>query len=148
MWQLRSAFPTNHALRRRRGQRHLAQYFQAEVVGVDFGARKIRSDAEPFSYDYLILAPDSRTAYFGASGAEEKAIDFKGLQDALRVRNTTIDRFEEAERLRGGPHRTGTELAYHVLEALSSIESSHRQRTMIEIESDCERPKPLSYDKL
>jgi NADH dehydrogenase len=92
MRQLRSAFPTNHALRRRRGQRHLAQFFQ--VVGVGFGARKIRSDAESFSYDYLILAPGSRTAYFGASGAEEKAIDFKGLQDALRVRNTTIDRFE------------------------------------------------------
>jgi NADH dehydrogenase FAD-containing subunit len=51
--QLRSAFPTIHALRRRPGQRHLAQVFQAEVVGVDFGARKIRSDAESFSYDYL-----------------------------------------------------------------------------------------------
>ena len=99
--QLRSAFPTNHALRRRRGQRHLAQFFQAEVVGVDFGARKIRSDAESFSYDYLILAPGSRTAYFGASGARENAIDLKGLRDALRVRNTIIDRLEEAERLRG-----------------------------------------------
>jgi predicted dehydrogenase len=50
--------------------------------------------------------------------------------------------------LRGNPHRTGAELAYHVLEVLSSIERSHRERTVIEIESGCERPEPLSYDRL
>jgi NADH dehydrogenase len=99
--QLRRASPTDHALCRRRAKRHLAQFFQAEVVGVDFGAREIRSDVGPFSYDYLILAPGSRTAFFGASGAREHAIDLKGLQDALRVRNTIIDRFEEVERLQG-----------------------------------------------
>jgi NADH dehydrogenase len=68
---------------------------------VDFGAREVRSDVGPFSYDYLILAPGSRTAFFGASGARENAIDHKGLRDALQVRNTIIDRLEEAERLRG-----------------------------------------------
>jgi NADH dehydrogenase len=78
-----------------------AEFFQAEVTGVDFDAREVRSDVGAFSYDYLILAPGSRTAYFGASGARENAIDLKGLRDALRVRNAIIDRFEEAERLRG-----------------------------------------------
>src|SRR4029453_3531490 len=78
-----------------------AQFFQAEVVGVDFDARGVRTDVGPFSYDYLILAPGSRTAYFGASGARENAIDIKGLREALQLRNTVIDRFEEAERLRG-----------------------------------------------
>ena len=78
-----------------------AQFFQAEVVGVDFDAREVRTDVGPFSYDYLILAPGSRTAYFGASGARENAIDLKGLREALQLRNTVIDRFEEAERLRG-----------------------------------------------
>src|SRR5215204_302945 len=78
-----------------------AEFFQAEVVEVDFEGRKVRSDIGSFPYDYLILAPGSRTAYFGASGARENAIDLKGLRDALRVRNTIIDCFEEAERLRG-----------------------------------------------
>jgi NADH dehydrogenase len=78
-----------------------AEFFQAEVVGVDFDAREVRSDVGSFSYDYLILALGSRTAFFGASGARENAIDLKGLRDALRVRNAIIDRFEEAERLRG-----------------------------------------------
>ena len=77
------------------------EFFQAEVRGVDFEARKLHSDIGAFSYDHLILAPGSRTAFFGASGAQEHAIDLKGLPDALRVRNTIIGRFEEAERLKG-----------------------------------------------
>jgi NADH:ubiquinone reductase (H+-translocating) len=78
-----------------------AEFFQAEVVGIDFDAREVLSDAGTFTYDYLILAPGSRTAFFGTSGAEENAIDLKGLREALRIRNTIIDRFEEGERLRG-----------------------------------------------
>jgi NADH:ubiquinone reductase (H+-translocating) len=78
------------------------EFLQAEVVGVDFDAREVRSDVGSFSYDYLILAPGSRTAFLGASGARDNAIDLKGLRDALRVRNTIIDRLEEAERMRGG----------------------------------------------
>jgi NADH dehydrogenase len=78
-----------------------AEFFQAEVVGVDFEAREVRTDKGSFPYDYLILTPGSRTAYFGASGARENAIDLKGLREALQVRNTVIDRFEEAEWLRG-----------------------------------------------
>jgi NADH:quinone reductase (non-electrogenic) len=78
-----------------------AEFFQAEVVRVDFDAREVHSDVGAFSYDYVILAPGSRTAFFGASGARENAIDLKGLRDALRIRNAIIDRFEEAERLRG-----------------------------------------------
>ena len=47
------------------------------------------------------MTPGSRTAYFGASGARKNAIDLKGLREALQVRNTVIDCFEEAEWLRG-----------------------------------------------
>jgi NADH:quinone reductase (non-electrogenic) len=78
-----------------------AEFFQGEVTGVDFQAKEVRTDNGSFPYDYLILAPGSRTAFFGASGAQEHAIDLKGLADALRVRNTVIDRFEEAEWLQG-----------------------------------------------
>jgi NADH dehydrogenase len=77
------------------------EFFQEEVTGVDFEAREVRTNEGAFSYDYLILSPGSRTTFFGTPGAEENAMDIKGLQDALRVRNHIIDRFEEAERLRG-----------------------------------------------
>jgi NADH:quinone reductase (non-electrogenic) len=77
------------------------EFFQEEVTSVDFEAREVRTNEGAFSYDYLILAPGSRTAFFGTPGAEENTMDIKGLRDALRVRNHIIDRFEEAERLRG-----------------------------------------------
>src|SRR5215212_7938007 len=78
-----------------------AEFFQTEVGGVDFEARRVHSDVGVFPYDYLILAPGSHTAFFGARGAQEHAIDLKGLQDALRVRYAIIDRLEQAERLKG-----------------------------------------------
>ena len=68
---------------------------------MDFDAREVKTREGAFRYDYLILAPGSRTTFFGIAGARENAIDLKGLRDALRVRDTIIDRFEEAERLRG-----------------------------------------------
>jgi len=74
---------------------------QTEVEGVDFEAREVISNKGSFPYDYLVLAPGSRTAFFNAKGVQENAIDLKGLREALQVRNTIIDRFEEAQWLRG-----------------------------------------------
>jgi NADH:ubiquinone reductase (H+-translocating) len=79
------------------------EFFQEEVTGVDFEARQVKTNGGAFSYDYLILSPGSRTTFFGTPGAQQNAMDTKGLRDALQVRNHIIDRFEEAERLRGGP---------------------------------------------
>lgn len=78
-----------------------AEFNQTEVEGVDFEAREVLSNKGTFPYDYLILAPGSRTAFFNAKGVEENAIDLKGLREALQVRNTIIDRFEEAQWARG-----------------------------------------------
>ena len=38
------------------------------------------------------------------------------------------------------PHRAGAELAYHVLEVLTALSVSSRERRHVEIESRCERP--------
>ena len=75
------------------------EFFQDEVVGVDFEARRVKTAGRDYPYDYLVLAPGSRTTYFGTPGAEGNAMDVKGLRDALRVRNHVIDCFEEAEHL-------------------------------------------------
>jgi NADH dehydrogenase len=74
---------------------------QTEVEGVDFKARRVQSNKGDFPYDYLVLAPGSRTAFFNAIGVQENAIDLKGLREALQVRNTIIDSFEEAQWSRG-----------------------------------------------
>jgi NADH dehydrogenase len=75
-------------------------FLQAEVEVVDFENRNVRTDGDDFPYDYLILAPGSRTAFFG-SGADEHAFDLKVLTEAVAVRSHVLDCFEEAERLRG-----------------------------------------------
>lgn len=85
-----------------------AEFRQAEATGVDFEARTVHAGEREFPYDYLVLAPGSRTAYFGIPGARENSMDLKGLRDALRVRNRVINAFEEAERL--GPQQTPDDL--------------------------------------
>src|SRR5215218_6856844 len=75
------------------------EFFQDEVTGVDFEARRVKTAERDYPYAYLVLAPGSRTTYFGTPGAEENAMDVKGVRDALRVRNHVIDCFEEAEHL-------------------------------------------------
>jgi NADH dehydrogenase len=52
-------------------------------------------------YRHIYLNLPGFTRLVGVAGARENAIDLKGLRDALRVRNTIIDRLEEAERLQG-----------------------------------------------
>ncbi len=74
---------------------------QTEVEGVNFEAREVLSNKGTFPYDFLVLAPGSRTAFFNAKGVQENAIDLKGLREALQVRNTIIDRFEDAQWARG-----------------------------------------------
>jgi len=84
---------------RRRIQPLGAEFVQAEATKLDLEARRVETTDGTFAYDYLILAPGSRTAYLGIPGAREHSVDLKGLRDALRVRNRVIDSFEEAERL-------------------------------------------------
>jgi predicted dehydrogenase len=43
----------------------------------------------------------------------------------------------------GRPHRASGELAYHVLEVLTSLERSHDEGVAVEIASRCPRPAPL-----
>ncbi|MDQ5809820.1 MAG: NAD(P)/FAD-dependent oxidoreductase [Actinomycetota bacterium] len=76
-----------------------AGFYQREATEVDFGAREVKTTRGAFPYDYLVLAPGSRTAYFDTRGAWENSVDLKGLRDALQVRNRVIDSFEEAEYL-------------------------------------------------
>src|SRR5215211_9234492 len=84
---------------RRRIQPLGAEFVQAEATKLDLEARRVETTDGTFAYDYLILAPGSRTAYLGIPGAREHSVDLKGLRDALRVRNRVIDSFEEAELL-------------------------------------------------
>jgi NADH dehydrogenase len=102
-----------------------------EVVSIDPAKREVRlsDDNRPISYDYLILAPGSRHAYFGHDVWEPLAPGLKSLEDALEIRRRFLIAFEKAERtddpaeraalttfviVGGGP--TGVELAGMMIE--------------------------------
>src|SRR5438876_6524093 len=70
----------------------------AEVVGVDFGRRKVLLRDSEVSYDYLILATGAQTNYFGHDEWAQYALGLKDLDDAVEIRRRVLVAFEAAER--------------------------------------------------
>jgi len=69
------------------------------VVGVDEGARQVRfADQAPLAYDHLVLAAGSTANDFGIEGVAEHAYPLYSLDDAARLRNRVLERFEAAAR--------------------------------------------------
>lgn len=119
------AYPIRGVLGRQQNVRVLL----AEAVGVDLASRKVKLRDGELSYDYLILAPGVRHAYFGHNDWEKWAPGLKTLEDALEIRRRILLAFEKAERepdetrrrelltfavVGGGP--TGVELAGAIAE--------------------------------
>lgn len=87
---IRGLFHAQRNLRVRRG----------EVVGVDWDRRVVLLDdesdgEEPF--DHLVLALGAVATWFDVPGAAEHATPLYTLQDAVRVRNHVLERFEAAD---------------------------------------------------
>jgi NADH dehydrogenase len=101
-----------------------------EVTNVDLANKRVElREGEPLTYDYLILAPGARTAYFGHDDWAHYAPGLKSLDDAVEIRRRVLLAFEAAEReadpaarapflnfvvIGGGP--TGVELAGAIAE--------------------------------
>lgn len=79
-----------------RGRRRFR--FRRDMVrSVDLSRRSVEFASGSLGYDYLVVAPGSRTDYFGVSGAEEHTWDFKSLEDALVLREHILDLCEHAD---------------------------------------------------
>ena len=78
-----------------RGQRNL-EFRMAEVRGADLAARRLDLSTGPVSYDYLILAVGGETNYFGLEGVARRAFGLKDIDEAVRLRNHILCRFEQA----------------------------------------------------
>src|SRR5690606_15280125 len=85
-------------------------------------------------YDYLVIATGTETNYFGIENIMKHALPMKTINDALFLRNSLLERFEEATRITdpserkkytsiviagGGP--TGVELAGMLAEMRKNI---------------------------
>ncbi|MGZ8766099.1 MAG: NAD(P)/FAD-dependent oxidoreductase [Acidimicrobiia bacterium] len=107
---------------------------QSRVTGVDFDSRHVLlEEGPPLPYDFLILSAGSVSSDFGIPGVAEHAIPLKTVANAIAVRTTVLERFEEANsnpaRLDdgtltvvvagGGP--TGVELAGAMAELFTKV---------------------------
>lgn len=104
------------------------------VTGVDWDAKRIAlSDGAEIGFDVLVLAAGATTNWFGVDGAAEHAFPLYSLEDAIRLRNHVISRFERADAdpellhqgtltfvvLGGGP--TGVETAGALMELFGMV---------------------------
>jgi NADH dehydrogenase len=78
-----------------RGQRN-CDVQMAEVGSIDLERRLVHSDAGDIAYDQLILAAGAATDHFGHQDIATTTLGLKGLDDALALRNTVLERFERA----------------------------------------------------
>ena len=71
-------------------------FLLADVQGIDFQARTVRTMVSNVSYDYLLLATGSTTHFYGVAGAAEHSFPLKTLEDGVRLRNHILCCFERA----------------------------------------------------
>jgi NADH dehydrogenase len=71
---------------------------RGEVTGVDWDRRVLGlADAREVPFDHLVLAVGAVATWFGIPGAERHAIPLYTLEDADRLRNHVLERFEAAD---------------------------------------------------
>ncbi len=76
-----------------------ATVIMAQIEKIDLKNKSIEAaDGQRFDYDYLIVAPGARHAYFGHDLWEEYAPGLKTVADAVRIREKILLAFEKAER--------------------------------------------------
>lgn len=81
-----------------RGRRH-TEVILGDVAEVAAAERQVRlADGGVLGYDWLILAPGVRHAYFGHPEWEVLAPGLKTVEDALEIRRRVLLAFERAER--------------------------------------------------
>ena len=78
---------------------------QAEVVGLDPKAKRLKLADGELEYDTLIMATGSQPHYFGRDEWAEQAPGLKRIEDALDMRGRILSAFERAERTTDGRER-------------------------------------------
>lgn len=104
-------------------------FMQAAVARVALEPRELfLADGNRLAWHILVLAPGSETNFFNLPGVAEESVAFKGLEDAIRIRNTLSKCFEEALAARrpcrvviGGAGLTGVELAGEITSYLVKL---------------------------
>jgi NADH dehydrogenase len=78
-----------------------ASFRRAAVTGIDPEQKVVKAEGDiEFPYDQLVISLGGMPNFFGIPGVEEHSMTMRGVQDAVRVRNRVIERFEEVSLIR------------------------------------------------
>ena len=88
------AAPLRHIVRRQDNVTVLME----EVQTIDVAGHCVRTEADEYEYDWLIVATGSTHAYFGHDDWAAPAPGLKTMNDALAIRRRVLSAFEAAER--------------------------------------------------
>jgi NADH dehydrogenase len=66
------------------------------VIGLDTARKLVRTREQNIPYDYLIISAGSKPHFFGVTGASKFSFPLRTLNDAVRLRNQILCRFETA----------------------------------------------------
>src|ERR671916_980186 len=79
-----------------------ASFRRAEGKELDLEKQVIVADGGiEFPYDHVVISLGGLPNFFGIPGVEEHSLTMRGVEDAERIRNRVIERFEEVSLIRG-----------------------------------------------
>jgi NADH:ubiquinone reductase (H+-translocating) len=79
-----------------------SSFRRAELTSIDKERKVVIADGGlEFPYDQLIISLGGQPNFFGIPGVEKHSLTMKGVEDAERIRNRVIERFEEVSLIRG-----------------------------------------------
>lgn len=67
-----------------------------EITDVDFKSQTLKSGRNTYKYDYLVIGTGSKPTFFGIPGADQYAFTLWSFEDAIRLREHTMNMFREA----------------------------------------------------
>ena len=78
-----------------------ASFRRAEARKLDLERKVVVADGGiEFPYDHVVISLGGLPNFFGIPGVEEHSLQMRGVEDAERIRNRVIERFEEVSLLR------------------------------------------------
>jgi NADH:ubiquinone reductase (H+-translocating) len=79
-----------------------ASFRRADARKIDLERQVVVADGGiEFPYDHLVISLGGLPNFFGIPGVEEYSLQMRGVEDAERIRNRVIERFEEISLIRG-----------------------------------------------
>ncbi|HEU4494154.1 MAG TPA: NAD(P)/FAD-dependent oxidoreductase [Rubrobacteraceae bacterium] len=79
-----------------------ASFRRAEGRKLDVEKKVVVADGGiEFPYDHIVISLGGLPNFFGIPGVEEHSLTMRGVEDAERIRNRVIERFEEVSLIRG-----------------------------------------------